>query len=71
VRGERGRSSIVSRALVNPVTLAESFHLNDGPAHHLTTHIEICLIQDNIEIMPYPNPPVRKKPAGSVPGPAS
>jgi len=36
---------IVSRALVDAVTLAESFHLNDGPGRHLT-HFGICLTQD-------------------------
>ena len=37
---------IVSRALADAVTLAESFDLNDGPAHYLTIRLKICLTQD-------------------------
>jgi hypothetical protein len=57
VRGERHRSDCsgqcVARALVDPVTLAESFDLNDGPAHHPTIHVKICPAKMTSEIMPY------------------
>jgi hypothetical protein len=43
----------VARALVDPVTLAESFDLNDGPAHHPTIHVKICPPKMTSEIMPY------------------
>ena len=33
----------VLRALVDAVTLAESFNVNDGLAHHLTIRFKICL----------------------------
>jgi hypothetical protein len=36
----------VARALVDPVTLAESFDLNEGLAHHPTIHFKICPAQD-------------------------
>jgi hypothetical protein len=37
---------IVLHALANPVTLAESFHVNDGPAHDPTIHFRICLTRE-------------------------
>ena len=37
---------IVLHALVDPVTFAESFDLNDSPAHPLTIHFKICLTRD-------------------------
>jgi hypothetical protein len=48
----------VSRALVDAVTLAESFDLNDGPAHRLTMHFKVGLTtvlpELCLEIMPQP-----------------
>ncbi len=39
---------IVLHALVDAVALPESFHLDDGPAHHLTIHFKICFTKDTL-----------------------